>query len=91
MMSKRHSEKLQIWNNTEASVEKIWSGVKEVWESISSAAVSRSFVHAFRVMKLIIQENGNNAWLAEGTPHCGVRQDFVDTDEGIRAKKTFAV
>lgn len=86
MMSKRHSEKLQIWNSTEASVDRIWETVKEVWASTSSASVARSFVHAYRVMKLIIQEDGNNAWLAEGTPHCGVRHDFIDTNDGIRRK-----
>ena len=86
MMSKRHSEKLQIWNSTEASLDKIWNTVKEVWDSTSSASVARSFVHAYRVMKLIIEEEGNNAWLAEGTPHCGVRKDFIDTGDGIRRK-----
>ena len=91
MMSKRHSEKLQIYNNTEASLEKIWETVEEVWATTSSAAVARSFVHAFRIMKLIIQENGNNAWLAEGTPHCGVRKDFIDTDDGIRRKQVHHV
>ena len=85
-MSKRHSEKLQIWNSTEASTEKIWKTVEDVWTTSSSASVARAFVHAYRVMKLIIQENGNNAWLAEGTPHCGVRRDFIDTNDGIRPK-----
>ena len=35
-------------------------------------------------MQLIIDENGNDKWLAEGTPHCNVRQDFVNTSGGIR-------
>ena len=76
MMSKRHSEKLQIWNSTEASATRIWEVVKGVWASTSPASV----------MKLIIEENGNNAWLSEGAPHCGARQDFVDTDGGARRK-----
>jgi hypothetical protein len=29
---------------------------------------ARSFVLAYRIMKLIITEQGNNAWLAHGTP-----------------------
>ena len=91
MMSKRHSDILQIWNSTEASVDKIWKTVEEVWASTSSASVARSFVHAYRIMKLIIQENGNNAWLAEETPHCNIRNDFIDTDEGIRRKQPRAV
>jgi hypothetical protein len=48
-----------------------------------------SFVLAFRVMKLIIAEQGNNAWLAHGTPHLNVRNDFVDTAIGIKRKDTY--
>jgi len=57
-----------------------------VWASTSSAEVARSFVLAFRVMRLIIEENGYNAWLASGTPHCHVRRDYYDTPRGIRRK-----
>ena len=91
MMSKRHSEKLQIYNNTEGNKKQIWDTACDVWASTSSAEVARSFVLAYRVMEMIIRENGNNSWLAEGTPHCGVRADFVDTDEGIRRKVVHSV
>ncbi len=42
-------------------------------------------------MKLIIAENGNNAWLAHGTPHLNVRTDFMDMEISIsiRRKQTF--
>ena len=49
----------------------------------------RSFVLAFRIMKLIIAERGNNAWLSHGTPHLNVRNDYADTATGIRPKQTF--
>jgi hypothetical protein len=49
----------------------------------------RSFVLAYRIMKLIIAEQGNNAWLAHGTPHLNVRSDYVDTETGIKRKETF--
>ena len=39
-----------------------------------------------RVMKLIIEEKGYNAWLASGTPHCNIRRDYIDTPTGIRRK-----
>jgi hypothetical protein len=44
-------------------------------------------------MKLIIAENGNNAWLAHGTPHLNVRTDFMnmETTISIRRKQTFGV
>ena len=51
--------------------------------------IVRSFVLAYRIMKLIIAENGNNAWLAHGTPHLNVRADFMDTETGIRPKHTY--
>jgi hypothetical protein len=42
-------------------------------------------------MKLIIAEQGNNTWLAHGTPHLNVnvRADYVDTATGIKRKETF--
>ena len=40
-------------------------------------------------MKLIIAEKGNNAWLAHGTPHLNVRNDYADTPTGIKRKYTW--
>ena len=85
-MSHRHSELLQLYNNTEASLDNIWRTVEDVWSDTTSSEVARSFVLAFRVMRLIIEEDGNNSWLALGTPHCNVRQDYIDTPTGIRRK-----
>ena len=48
-------------NNTEASLAKIWKTVESVWKDTSSAEVARAFVLAFRVMRLIIAEDGNNS------------------------------
>jgi hypothetical protein len=50
---------------------------------------ARSFVLAYRIVKLIITEQGNNAWLAHGTPRLNVRSDFVDTETGIKQKQAF--
>jgi hypothetical protein len=86
-MSHRHSSILQIGNNTEADKEQTWKTVQTVWKNTSSSEVARSFVLAYRVMKLIIEENGNNSWLAHGTPHCNVRNDYVNTITGIKPKQ----
>ena len=51
---------------------------------MSSAEVAKSFVHAYRIMKTIIEARGNNHGLAYGTPHCNVRKDFVSVNDGIR-------
>ena len=85
-MLKRHSEKIQMHNNTEATKEQIWAHVESVWDEMSSAEVAKSFVHAYRIMKTIIGARGNYHWLAYGTPHCNVRKDFASVNDGIRRK-----
>jgi hypothetical protein len=82
-MSKHHSHLLQMFNNTVAGYDRIWQVAMNVWKGITSAMVSRAFVLAYRIMRKIIEENGNNVWLCHGTPHCFVRRDFVDTFDGI--------
>jgi hypothetical protein len=82
-MSYRNAAQLQIMNNTEASLSKIWSTVENVWNDMSSSEVARAIVLTYRIMRPIIQKNGNNAWLANGTPHSHVRKDYVDTTTGI--------
>ena len=85
-MSKRHSENLQLYNNTAATKDKIWSTTESVWNRLSSADVARAFVQAYRVMGKVIEEGGNNHWLQNGGPHLDVRRDFVDTPTGCRPR-----
>jgi hypothetical protein len=87
-MSHRHSALLRLYNNTEANTEQIWKTIETVWKDTSSSEVARAFVLAYRIMRLIIEEDGNNSWLAHGTPHCDVRQDYVNTPTGIKPKHT---
>ncbi len=75
-----------MYNNTEATKERTWTVAKQVWAKTTSSEVARAFVLAFRVMKKIIEEKGDNRWLANGTPHCNVRMDYMDTEYGIRRK-----
>ena len=82
-MSKRHSEVLQMYSNNEANAEKIWRVACQVWKSCSSSMVSKAFIHAYRIMQKIIENDGHNHWLVDGTPHCNVRRDFIDTKHGI--------
>ena len=85
-ISHRHSEQLQLYNDTEATLERTWDTVVDVWNNSPSAEMVRSFVLAYRVMRLIIEEKGYNAWLASDTPHCNVRRDYIDTPTVIRRK-----
>ena len=55
-----------------------------VWNETSSSEVARAFVLAYRVMDVIIKEDGNNDFLSNGTPHCNVRRDYKDTTTGIK-------
>ena len=83
-MSHRHSAQLQMYNNTEATIDEIWKTVENVWNETSSSEVARAFVLAYRVMDVIIKEDGNNDFLTYGTPHCNVRRDYKDTTTGIK-------
>jgi hypothetical protein len=49
--------------------------------------VCRAFLLAFRVLGKIIITDGDTEWLKDGTPHCHVRRDFVDTELGVRRVK----
>ena len=83
-MSKRHSELLQVFSNTEADKERIWKIALEIWKTITSSMVARAFLLAYRIMGRIIENKGDTDWLKNGAPHCNVRRDFVDTDRGIK-------
>jgi hypothetical protein len=83
-MSKQHSNLLQMFNNTVAGYDRIWQVAQNVWRGITSAMMCRAFQLAYRIMRRIIEEDGNNAWLCHGTPHCFVRRDFIDTYDGIQ-------
>ena len=75
-----------MYNNTEATIEKIWKTVENVWNETSSAEVARAFVLAYRVMDAIIDEEGDNTFLSNETLHCNVRRDFCETPTGVRRK-----
>ena len=90
-MSKRHSSLLQMYSDAEASKDKTWRVAKQVWDNCSSAMICRAFIHAFRIMKKIMHEEGDNSWLASGPPHCNVRADFIDTSTGIKPRNSHPV
>ncbi len=85
-MSKKHSELLQIFNNTEADTDRIWKIALEIWTGISSSMIARSFLLAYRIMRKIIETKGDTDWLKNGAPHCHVRRDFYDTAKGVLNK-----
>ena len=82
-MSKKHSELLQLFSNTQADTDRIWKIAVDIWNSITSAMIARAFILAYRIMGKIIESKGDTDWLRNGTPHCQVRRDFFDTDRGV--------
>ncbi len=82
-MSKKHSALLQVYNNMEADIDRIWKIAFEIWKGISSSMVARAFLLAYRIMGKIIETKGDTDWLRNGAPHCHVRRDYVDTDRGV--------
>ena len=82
-MSKRHSELLQIYNNTEADTDRIWARALAIWNGLTSPMIARAFILAYRIMGKIIETKGDTNWLKDGAPHCNVRRDYQDTDRGV--------
>ncbi len=71
-MSKQHSNLLQMFNNTVAGYDRIWGVAQNVWNGITSAMVCRAFVLADRIIRKIIEEDGNNAAKQYVTPDTAV-------------------
>ena len=83
-MSKRHSELLQVFSNTEADKDRIWKIAIGIWNTMTSSMVARAFLLAYRIMGKIVETQGDTDWLKNGAPHCNVRRDFADTDRGVK-------
>ena len=46
--------------------------------------VCRAFILAYRILKKIVDTNGDTEWLKHGTPHCNVRRDYIDIEVGVK-------
>jgi hypothetical protein len=79
-MSKRHSELLQVFSNTEAA----WKIANGIWNTMTSSMVARAFLLAYRIMGKIVETKGDTDWLKNGAPHCNVRRDYADTERGVK-------
>ena len=75
-----------------ADPEKVWAAAKEVWDDLPSATIARGFILAFRIADKVVSNKGSNGFLQgkDGYLHSDVRQDFYETDKGIK-KKTVAL
>jgi hypothetical protein len=49
--------------------------------------VASAYVHAYRIADKVIEAKGDNTFLgAGGNIHCGIKNDFKETDNGIERK-----
>ena len=84
-MSRRHSELIAGHSQAVVGADVIWKCAKRVWTNLPSAKIARAHVLAYRIAKKVVRFKGGNEFLG-GKPdlHSRVRQDFDDTDDGIR-------
>ena len=68
-MSKRHSELLQVFSNTEADKDRIWKIAMEIWNTMTSSMVARAFLLAYRIMGKIVETKGDTDWLKNGASY----------------------
>ena len=84
-MSRRHSHLSRSLHGTRVLKEdEIWNAAVEVWKDLPSSKVANAFVLMKRVADKIIHTKGSNDFLSgvQGSIHCGVRPDFIDTEDG---------
>jgi hypothetical protein len=79
-LSKKQSELLQIYSNSEVDKDRFWKIATEIWNTMNSSMVARVFLLAYRIMAKVVKTNGDTEWLSHEAPHCHVRKDYVDTD-----------
>jgi hypothetical protein len=46
--------------------------------------VCRAFLLPYRILKKIVDTDGDTERLKHGTPHYHVRRDFIDTELGVK-------
>jgi hypothetical protein len=83
-MSKRHSDLLAEHGNTVAPCDTIWKAAEQVWKDLDSPAIARGFVLAYRLAKRVVEFKGSNEFLCDKKFHCGVREDYRNTADGIK-------
>jgi hypothetical protein len=46
--------------------------------------VCQAFILAYRILRTIVDTNGEPEWLRHDTLHCHVRRDLFDTELGVK-------
>jgi hypothetical protein len=60
---------------------------EDVWKELPNSKVASAYVQAYRIADKVIQAKGDNEFLGSGgNIHCGIRNDFKFTANGLERK-----
>jgi hypothetical protein len=89
MMSHRVSHTLMEGNSTCKKPDLTWKAALEAWagkdgkSGMSSSQIAAASMQVCLTRQLAKKAGGSNLWLANGAPHCGVRERFRKTEFGM--------
>ena len=68
--------------------DEIFAAATKVFNDLPSCKIARGFVQCHRLMKKVIEQKGDNAFVRKGQNalRCGINRDFHDTADGIKRK-----
>jgi hypothetical protein len=82
-MSRRHTEACRETGGSEVlSVDEILENTEKVWKNLPNCNIASAYIQAHRIASKVIREKGNNS----GDLHCGVRNDFIESEGGLMRK-----
>ena len=56
-------------------------------ERLPNCKIASAYIQAYRIAKKVIAAKGDNAFCgAGGSIHCGIGDDFVETDDGMKRR-----
>jgi hypothetical protein len=83
-MSRRHTEASRETGGFKVlSVDEILDNTEKVWRDLPNCNIASAYIQAHRIASKVIREKGNNSFCGAGRDlHCGVRNDFIESEEG---------
>ena len=83
--SKSHfAEAAELVGRSTMSKTQIMSCVEKSWKEMPSAKIARSFVQVYKTMEKVVANGGDTTFLADGSFHYNVREEYVNTDTGVK-------
>jgi hypothetical protein len=88
-MSRRHTEACRDTGGSKVlSIDAIWENTEKVWKNLPNCNTASAYIQAHRIASKVIREKSNHSFCgAGGDLHCGVRNDFIESEEGGLMRK----